>query len=994
MRYTAFISYRRTERDLAVAKEIQQSLERFRVPAAIRRTGGKDGIGRIFRDQSEMEITSDLSAQLMEALEESEYLIVICSEKYQESPWCMQELETFVKMRGREKVLCVLSEGDPPGVFPSLLTENGAEPLACDYRGKFREAGRTELPRLAAVLLGCSYDELIRRQERWRRQRLAAILTAASAFAVLAISYLLWSNARITKNYRQARINESKLLASQSLEAFGTGDRLTALEAALEALTGEDPARPVTDEGQYALSQASCAYFCPGGGRLLERWRVDPVGEIRFWFLSADGQRLVCGDDEGVVRTYALETGDLLGSFPVDAPFAPCEGRDGELVFFNGMDVFALDGNCGEERWRMPLFESRTGPQTVGGIYRETGSGRIAVNTGFSVPVMRSDGTPEALLLLPEMEGWYMTELCWNPDGTQIAAILMHADPEKTQYRAGFFDTESGAFRLLEPVFGHVSSFCFGTDGTLYLLGDNRADSSAAYGRETHLAGIPYVVMAFRGGELSWQQLIPVTTLRETVTMRPEDGRLVLALGSTVYVYDADGALTAWMDVGRDIFTLTDWNEHGFSFVAADGELGTAVMDTWQCDLRQMFPEDLDACVQAGGRAVVSVSGNLCVYEEIWDETLRFFEGSPFETLPDHLLRDGDRVMVLDDRTLRFYSLERRKETASFSFSDDMAVHPLCAEDGKAWLLGVSGSCTLFAVDMETGAVVREDALPVREYYSSSGVLTPPFSRAEALSIDFSLNPASPAALCGGVLWLNSADGRLVSYRLSDGAMTEIELDLRYIENGFPLPSPIAVSPDGRYLLTGRGSEALLVSAEDGSITPLPGVPGDLRCLDFTEDGPVFSGPEALFLCTWDGQLQYSIPYAGDAPLAFAVHGGKVFCVFPDGRLRIYEGGAEIRNLPLSFDLAAFEVFSGRAFRWEFTPDRLYLFLGNELNVVSLSGEGTTAVYYADGVLAHLDDRHELLVSVGRQLGSFTEYSVEELVRRGEAQAAQFLAES
>ena len=125
MRYTAFISYRRTDRDLAVAKEVQQSLERFRVPGAIRRAGGKERIGRIFRDQSEMEITSDLSAQLMAALEASDYLIVICSEKYSQSPWCLQELETFVKMRGREKVLCVLSEGDPPGVFPSLLTENG-----------------------------------------------------------------------------------------------------------------------------------------------------------------------------------------------------------------------------------------------------------------------------------------------------------------------------------------------------------------------------------------------------------------------------------------------------------------------------------------------------------------------------------------------------------------------------------------------------------------------------------------------------------------------------------------------------------------------------------------------------------------------------------------------------------------------------------------------------------------------------------------------------
>ena len=76
-RYDAFISYRRTERDVAVAKEIQKSLEHFRVPKGIRSVSGKERIDRIFRDQEELEITSDLSRRIEDALKSSEYLIVI-----------------------------------------------------------------------------------------------------------------------------------------------------------------------------------------------------------------------------------------------------------------------------------------------------------------------------------------------------------------------------------------------------------------------------------------------------------------------------------------------------------------------------------------------------------------------------------------------------------------------------------------------------------------------------------------------------------------------------------------------------------------------------------------------------------------------------------------------------------------------------------------------------------------------------------------------------
>ena len=156
LHYDAFISYRHTPKDTAVAKELQQSLERFRIPKSIRVAYGKDRIDRIFRDQEDLEMTSDLSKKLDDSLRASDFLIVVCSPDYMQSEWCLHELETFIGLKGADKVLCVLADGEPPTIFPDILLSRketdtaddgtvftrtvSTEPLACDFRGSLRDA--------------------------------------------------------------------------------------------------------------------------------------------------------------------------------------------------------------------------------------------------------------------------------------------------------------------------------------------------------------------------------------------------------------------------------------------------------------------------------------------------------------------------------------------------------------------------------------------------------------------------------------------------------------------------------------------------------------------------------------------------------------------------------------------------------------------------------------------------------------------------------------
>lgn len=55
-------------------------------------------IRRIFRDESGLPTSGDLGADIKKALEQSEYLIVICSREVVKSQWCMQEIEYFKQL--------------------------------------------------------------------------------------------------------------------------------------------------------------------------------------------------------------------------------------------------------------------------------------------------------------------------------------------------------------------------------------------------------------------------------------------------------------------------------------------------------------------------------------------------------------------------------------------------------------------------------------------------------------------------------------------------------------------------------------------------------------------------------------------------------------------------------------------------------------------------------------------------------------------------------
>ena len=318
--YNAFISYKHAELDSKIAEDIHRSLERFHVPKSIRKKTGFKKIERVFRDKNELPITSDLSDTISNALEKSEYLIVICSPNTKESMWVPREIEYFLRNHSKKQILTVLAGGESKDVILDELrydervetddtgeertVKTSIEPLACDYRIPIKRARKEELPRLAAALLGCSYDELVGRQRQYRRRRRRVIsgivLTILLAFA----GYMTYSRYRINKNYRDAMENRSRYLANESMRLMENDNRVEALQLALASLPSEDDDYSVTPESIKALIKASFAYKTPFAHGFDLVWDYSMQNTIIDFSLTSESDYLAAVDDEANVCVW------------------------------------------------------------------------------------------------------------------------------------------------------------------------------------------------------------------------------------------------------------------------------------------------------------------------------------------------------------------------------------------------------------------------------------------------------------------------------------------------------------------------------------------------------------------------------------------------------------------------------------------------------------------------------------------------------------------
>lgn len=323
--YNAFISYKHAELDNRIAGTIEKDLERYHIPAKVRKKTGYKKIERIFRDTDELPITSDLSGTIEEALRNADYLIVLCSTNTCKSMWVEREIKLFLQTHSQDQILTVIADGEPADVIPKILQNREVvrindrgeeetfiepvEPLCCDYRLSKREAKRVELPRLVATLIGCSYNELMHRQRQYKMRRMTAIMSLVMAVAVGFGAYMLYSNRKINESYRQSLISQSKFLSNASGKLLDNERRIEAIQLALAALPNdENPDRPIVPEAEKAIASASLAYVTRSGSNISSIWNYTMPETVRTFEIAVGGATLSALDSGRNVRVWDTET--------------------------------------------------------------------------------------------------------------------------------------------------------------------------------------------------------------------------------------------------------------------------------------------------------------------------------------------------------------------------------------------------------------------------------------------------------------------------------------------------------------------------------------------------------------------------------------------------------------------------------------------------------------------------------------------------------------
>jgi len=357
-KYWAFISY--SHLDKRWGDWLHKSLETYRIPRHIIAASAEGAktpkrMVPVFRDREELPTATNLGDAINRALEQSQYLIVICSPNSARSHWVNEEILAFKRMGRSNRILSLIVDGEPHAddkrelrlqeCFPEALkfeyddktcelTETRAEPIAADAR-KGKDGRHDAKLKLVAGVLGVGFDDLKRRELQRKQRRLVAFSSSAFVLMVAMASLLVWALVAQGEAKRQESIANNRLrevekakseavrqgnevkrkfatqLAVQS-ELIGRTHPQRSMLLAVEAVTATAPEAPVPRANQRIRDALSAI-----GGRGIVHFN-DVARHVHF---SPDGQWLLLGSKKAVCLWKTKELISDLTSTPITVTF-------------------------------------------------------------------------------------------------------------------------------------------------------------------------------------------------------------------------------------------------------------------------------------------------------------------------------------------------------------------------------------------------------------------------------------------------------------------------------------------------------------------------------------------------------------------------------------------------------------------------------------------------------------------------------------------------
>ena len=190
--YFAFISYQRKDEEWA--DRLRSKLEHYRLPSSVRKQDASlpKEIRPIFRDALEL-AGGVLAKEIETALQQSKFLIVICSPNSAKSPWVNKEIQTFIDLGREDRIIPFIIDGTPfsddektecfPPALRSLKGEK--ELLGINIKEINRDAACIKV---IARMFGLKFDSLWQRFEREQRFKKWLGIGASVLLAVIGFS--------------------------------------------------------------------------------------------------------------------------------------------------------------------------------------------------------------------------------------------------------------------------------------------------------------------------------------------------------------------------------------------------------------------------------------------------------------------------------------------------------------------------------------------------------------------------------------------------------------------------------------------------------------------------------------------------------------------------------------------------------------------------------------------------------------------------------------
>lgn len=366
-KYTAFISYSRADAELG--GRFQRDLEKYRIPKPLIARNTLHGpvpkrLIPIFRDITDMSATGDLGEQINNVLEDSAFLILLCSPRSASSKWVNAEIEHFKRLGRRDRIIAVLIDGEPvehhpvnapDGAFPpALMRKIGAdgqltdqpepEPIAPDLRSH-AEGYDYGVLKTVAAMIGLAPDILSQRRAEMERRERRAIRRVAMTVSVLAIA----ATTAAVAAYNQmvdARVSKSRAFASLAWNAIDEGQFDRATRYVLQAVPAGQGLVLATSTSDADEALQSALWQDRTLARIQASTRGDgyQIAHIEF---SGNGERAAVVGSVGGIRIVDLNDGALLMSVPgvgriqeTDylAVFSAALNHDGTRLMTFGLD--------------------------------------------------------------------------------------------------------------------------------------------------------------------------------------------------------------------------------------------------------------------------------------------------------------------------------------------------------------------------------------------------------------------------------------------------------------------------------------------------------------------------------------------------------------------------------------------------------------------------------------------------------------------------------